>query len=118
LDSSWTKIISSFLISVAAWIITYAVLYTCFATLGLAISFDKIIIAIPFLTLGRLFPLTLNGMGTDEVLIIFLFSSNDVSKEPILVAALLYRLILVITPAIAGLLPMLFLKKVQHYNTE
>ena len=105
------KIFISFIISIIAWIVTYVNLYLCFKVVGLSIPFTAVICSIPFLTLGRLFPFTLNGIGTDEALIIFLFSSYTKLNEQILIAALLYRIILIIFPAIAGLPILLFKKK-------
>jgi uncharacterized membrane protein YbhN (UPF0104 family) len=104
------KIFISFIISIIAWIVTYINLHLCFKVVGLSIPFTDVISSIPFLTLGRLFPFTLNGIGTDEALIIFLFSSYTKLNEQILIAALLYRIILIIFPAIVGLL-ILLLKK-------
>jgi len=99
-----SKILFSFILSIIAWIVTYILLYLCFNIVGLSIPLKLVIISIPFLTLGRLFPFTLNGIGSDEALILFLFSNNEFQKEPILIAALLYRLILMFLPALIGLL--------------
>lgn len=104
------KIFISFIISIVAWIITYIVLFLCFKVVGLSIPLIAVICSIPFLTLGRLFPFTLNGIGTDEALIVFLFSSYTIFNEQILIAALLYRIILIFIPAIVGL-PFVISKK-------
>lgn len=101
------KIFISFIISIVAWIVTYTTLYLCFKVVGLSIPIETVVYSIPFLTLGRLFPFTLNGIGSDEALIIFLFSTNELFKEPILIAALLYRIILIFIPAILGLIILL-----------
>lgn len=98
------KIFISFIISIIAFFITYTMLFLCFKSVGLSISFLNILCSIPFLILGRVFPFTLNGIGSDEALIIFLFSYNSSSHEAILLGALLFRLILMILPALIGLI--------------
>tara|TARA_B110001452_G_C15234033_1_gene427315 strand:+ start:1924 stop:2616 length:693 start_codon:yes stop_codon:yes gene_type:complete len=97
------KILFAFSLSIIAWILTYILLYFCFKIVGLSIDIKIVICSIPLLTLARLFPFTLNGIGSDEALIIFLFATNELSREPILIAALLYRLILMFLPALVGL---------------
>jgi uncharacterized protein (TIRG00374 family) len=104
LKLSRRKIFISFVFSIIAYVITYMMLFLCFKSVGLSIPFVNILYSIPFLTLGRLFPFTLNGIGSDEALIIFLFSYNDLSHEPILLGALLFRLILMVFPALIGLI--------------
>jgi glycosyltransferase 2 family protein len=97
-----TVLFFSFMISILAWISTYGLLFFCFKLIGIYVSPLFILSVIPFLTLGRLFPFTLNGIGSDEALIIYLFSSTGLSTEIIFMGALLYRLILIIFPAILG----------------
>ena len=97
------KIAVAFLISILGWVITYIIFFFCLKTLNLNIEFHKVLAFIPFLVLGRLFPFTLNGIGTDEALIIFLFSSSESQNEPLLFAALLFRIIVMIIPAMVGL---------------
>ncbi len=57
----------------------------------------------PLLTLIRLFPFTLSGIGSDEAALCYFFSRAGASLEEILAAALLYRFFTLILPGIAGL---------------
>lgn len=107
---SKTKIFFSFCLSIVGWIFSYTLLFLCFEVVFVTVPYSNVICFIPFLTLGRLFPFTLNGIGSDEALIVFLFSSHDSTKEAVLIAALLYRIIIFFIPAILGLI-ILLLKK-------
>jgi uncharacterized protein (TIRG00374 family) len=98
----------SLIISVLAWVITYWLLYLCFLSFGLSIKSVDVLVYSPILTLARLFPLTLNGLGSDELLIVYLFNTHTpTDKGLILIASIYYRLILIILPALPGVLYML-----------
>jgi len=89
-------------LSVLGWIITYILMYLCFRICGLeTLSFEFVLSMSPIITLGRLFPFTFNGIGSDEALILLLFSGgwND---PVILVAAIVYRIIVMLFPALLG----------------
>jgi len=102
---SGTIVTQVLLISLTAWIFTYTLLFFCFVLFGIAISFETVIIFSPILTLARLFPLTLNGIGSDEALMVYLFSlQGDGNQSIILFSALLYRFLLMIIPALVGLI--------------
>lgn len=104
-------IIQSFVISFLAWIATYALLYICFITFNLPFSFTSVLVLSPIITLARLFPLTLNGLGSDEALIVYLFShNNNAYQTGILFATLLYRIVLMVLPALIGLILINFSK--------
>lgn len=108
---SKSKIFFSFFLSIIAWIFTYTLLFLCFKAVHISVEYTAVMCSIPFLTLGRLFPFTLNGIGSDEALIIFLFYSHTTTNEALLIGALLYRIILIFIPAIIGLLILLLKKK-------
>lgn len=110
-DFKASTLTTSFLLSIVGWIFTYVALYLCFYMVGFDVNISKVIAMGPVLTLGRLFPFTFNGVGSDEVLIVFLFSQDGVHKEEILVAALLFRLCMMILPAIIGAYFLLSTKK-------
>lgn len=95
------------LISVFAWILTYLMLYFCFLTFTNSIEIEKVFIHSPIITIARLFPFTLNGIGTDEALMMFLFSEKSFNENLlplILLGTFYYRLISVFVPAIIGLI--------------
>ncbi|MFW5803683.1 MAG: lysylphosphatidylglycerol synthase transmembrane domain-containing protein [bacterium] len=116
---SGTIVSQSLLISVIAWIFTYTLLYFCFVLFGIAISFETVIIFSPILTLARLFPLTLNGIGSDEALMVYLFSMHgDNNQSAILLGALLYRMILIMIPALPGIFFTIYSSQSHNYNKE
>lgn len=113
------KTIVAFIWSASSWILTYYLMYECFQLLNLNISLKIVIAMSPILTLARLFPFTFNGLGSDELLIVLLFSKSDVSNESILAGALIYRLLTLILPAIFGSLIINFgLKHKGHQSKE
>lgn len=107
----------SFAISLVGWVTTYLVLYYCFVAVGFGVELGKVLAMAPILTIGRLFPLTFNGVGSDEVLIVYVFSQDGVHDEKILVAALLYRILMMILPAIIGAYYLLSIKKMDVYQS-
>lgn len=106
---AWTTLISIF-----AWLCTYYLLFLCFQSVNLLIPLEDVINNSPMITLGRLFPFTLSGIGSDEALIIYLFKTVNSSVELILVSALLYRIVLIVIPGLIGI-PLVFMfKKISH----
>jgi glycosyltransferase 2 family protein len=108
---SFKKFILTTGISILAWLCTYYLLFLCFETVALIISLEDVMTNSPMITLGRLFPFTLSGIGSDEALIIYLFKSVTSSVEVILVGALLYRIVVIIIPGIIGVPLVLKFKK-------
>lgn len=106
---TWTT-----LISILAWLCTYYLLFLCFQTVALNISVEEVITNSPMITLGRLFPFTLSGIGSDEVLIIYLFKSLSSNADVILAGALVYRIALIIIPGIIGIPLLLMFKRRKH----
>ncbi len=102
LNFSFGLMASSFTLSLLGWLTTYLLLFYCFEMVGFPINVYQVMVMAPVLTLARLFPFTFNGLGSDEALIVILFSQNGEGKETILIAALLFRLITMILPAIFG----------------
>lgn len=110
-DFSVFKIFVSVIISILAWYFTYYILFLSFKCLDVNISFFQVLIYAPVITIVRLFPFTLNGIGSDEAAIIYVYSRYIDSSEQILVAAFIYRIISLIIPALAGTLIIIFNKK-------
>jgi glycosyltransferase 2 family protein len=108
----------SLLLSLVAWLFSYVILWMCFKmvtpTLTINPSLFFVFMLAPVLTLGRLFPFTLNGLGTDEALIIFLFKMIEIPPEISFGAALLFKFILIILPGLAGLYFIVSSKKQIH----
>ena len=91
-----------FVLSWIGWMLDYSILYLCFELTQLEIDFHTVMAMGPLLTLGRLFPFTLNGVGSDEAIIVFLFATDPSMQGPVLLGALIYRIVMLILPAIVG----------------
>ncbi len=109
------KLVCAILLSVLGWMITYFQLYLIFRGLQVRISVFYVFAAAPFLTLVRLFPFALQGLGTDELAICFVFRQAGIGYEESMAAALLYRFFLLILPGLVGLA--ILLKHKQADNT-
>ena len=109
-DFTFKKLTYSILLSIAAWCITYYLLFLCFKAVVINITFAQVLVYAPVLTLIRLFPLTLNGIGSDEAAIIYIFSKFESNSQNILIGALIYRFVLMVIPAIIGVFVMLTTK--------
>lgn len=96
-----------FAISIIGWFLTYYLLYFCFRFEGTGIPLHIVIAIGPLLSLGRLFPFTFNGIGSDEALIVYLFSGYGMGSDQLLVSALSYRFFFTLIPAFLGFLIMI-----------
>ena len=108
------KIFTALVISAIAWVVTYSILLYCFEMAGTTTEFMNVFKNIPYMSLGRLFPLTLNGIGSDESIAYFLFKPFIDSKETIFISALLFRLFTNIIPGIIGLPILAFYNKAKY----
>lgn len=95
----------SLALSVVGFLFTYCILFFCFRAFELGISLDTTIAKGPILTLGRLFPFTLNGLGSDEAIMMYVFSSTMEAQNDagILLAAIFYRIVTILLPGLVGL---------------
>jgi uncharacterized membrane protein YbhN (UPF0104 family) len=105
-------------LSVCGWLVTYFQLFLCFRMADADVRLVSVLAAAPLLTIARLFPFALNGLGTDETVIAFLFGSAGATNEQALIAALLYRLILIIIPGLAGLCVINLTKRIRSEASE
>ena len=101
--TSSSKLAVAVLLSILGWLITYLQLYLIFQGLQAEISIFYVFAAAPFLTLVRLFPFTLQGLGTDELAICFIFRQAGLTYEDTMAAALIYRFFLLILPGVTGM---------------
>jgi len=107
-------LVKAFLLSILGWVLGFSILWLSFKMTDAQPSLLYVYMASPILTLGRLIPFTLNGIGSDEAIIIGLFNSIGISADQSFSAALIYRLLLLIIPGIAGLLIILSKKENKH----
>lgn len=110
LKASGGMVVYTLLVSIVGLGLTYAVMFYCFQMVGLDISYWTVLAMAPLITLARLFPFTFNGIGTDEAVIVVLFSTGPDSNSLILVGALIYRILMLFVPALLGLYFLLVLK--------
>lgn len=109
------KIFISFALSIAAWMITFLQLALCFWAFEASVSLIHVYAIAPIYSLVRMFPLSLNGLGTDEAALLFLFKGFGVSAT-IIAAGLLYRVVMIFCPAIIGGAALVIFKK--KYSRE
>jgi glycosyltransferase 2 family protein len=106
-----TKIkIFTLLISILAWIVSYIQFFIVCKSFGIEISFIYILAVASLINLAILFPLTLNGIGSEEAMMVFLFGLVNISPTLAIVVSLVYlQLLNTIIPGLAGVL--LIMKK-------
>ncbi|MHC5060296.1 MAG: lysylphosphatidylglycerol synthase transmembrane domain-containing protein [Planctomycetota bacterium] len=97
------KLAVALALSVAGWLVTYFQMYLCFRAVGVKIPLFYVFSVAPLLTLVRLFPFTLSGVGSDEVALAYFFTRSGVSLELIIAGALVYRFFTIIILGLAGL---------------
>jgi len=91
-------------ISLLAWMITYFQLYIVCLSFQIDINFTFILAVAPLITLAVLFPLTLNGIGSGELMMVYLFSLVNVAPTLAILVSFLYSQVLTtIIPGIFGL---------------
>jgi uncharacterized protein (TIRG00374 family) len=98
-----SKLLAALFISILGWSVTYTLLFLSFRALDVDVSYFFVLSVAPLLTLIRLFPFTLSGIGSDEAGMCYFFHSVGMSLEEILAAAILYRFVVIIVPGIIGL---------------
>ena len=100
------------IVSIIGWLISYGVMACCFTAAGASIPPSHVFGVAALLTLIRLFPLTLNGIGSDEAALLFFFGAYG-SGEVLLAGALLYRLLTLVLPGIIGWIVLMTVKGTQ-----
>lgn len=90
-------------ISMIGWLITYLQFYFVCLAYNVHASYIYILSIAPMIILGQLFPLTLNGMGSQEAVIMYLFSKIKVaSATSALLISLTATIINAFLPALIG----------------
>jgi glycosyltransferase 2 family protein len=109
------------LLSIAGWMLIFLMLWLCFMALSHTPvqppSLGFVFMVAPLLTLGRLFPFTLSGLGTDEALMVFLFRAADIPSEVSFAAAILFKLLQMILPGLLGVVVIVVSKKVKKLRS-
>jgi len=105
-------------LSVAGWLVTYAQFYLSFKCVDAQVDVLYVFTVAPFITLARLFPFTLNGLGTDEMVICYFFKQTGLELEAIIAAAIMFRLVTILAPGFLGLFIISTKKKLNIYNEQ
>lgn len=92
------------IISIIAWLISYLQFLIVCLAFYVEISYLYILAVASLINLSILFPLTLNGIGSGEAMIVYLFKLVNISPTLAIVISLLYsQVITTIIPGLFGL---------------
>lgn len=98
-----------FLISIFAWLLVYFQFYLLCLSFSVNIEFIYVLAVAPLMNLALLFPLTVNGLGSGEAMIVYLFSLINISPTLSILISLLSQVINAVIPGLIGFL--LIIKK-------
>ena len=118
LDFSTGVIFSTMILSIFAWSIDFLLLYYSFHVTNVNVDLAEVFQHGAILKLGKLFPFTLSGLGSDELIMVFLFASSDSMYSQILIAALIYRLVSMILPALVGISVLSTTRSLSSWNGD
>ncbi len=91
-----------FLISLFSWMVIYLVTYLVGTSLGINLKFMYFLAILPIATLVAQIPITINGFGTREAILISLFSLFDISSARVFSMAILSLFISGVLPGVIG----------------
>lgn len=97
-------------VSFFGWIVTYSGFFAACRMLNIKVSLLYILAISPIVTLARLFPLALGGLGSSEAVVAYLFHQVGVEPTVAITASLSSLVIYGILPGIAGYLIILYRK--------
>jgi len=95
-------VLTSFVISVIGWVLTYLLLFLILSVVIENVRLQETLSSGSLLTLGRLFPFTLNGIGSDEFIMVEVFKQFNYNETFVFAGSLLYRIAISIIPALIG----------------
>lgn len=113
-NPSTGKLAVTLMLSVAGWLITYFQMYLCFRAVGVKIPLFYVFSVAPLVTLVRLFPFTLSGIGSDEAALAYFFTRTGIPLEGILAGALIYRFFAIIILGLTGLIFLAGTKRLRY----
>lgn len=91
------------LISFLGWIVSYVQFYLVCLSFNVQVSFLYILAIAPLINLAVIFPLTLNGLGSGEVMVVYLLGLVGISSSTALAISLFYSQVLTtLVPGIFG----------------
>jgi glycosyltransferase 2 family protein len=90
-------------LSILGWVVTCSLFYLVCRSFSVEVKLIYVYAAFPLVVLARMFPLTLNGLGSQEAAIMYLFRLDGAEMTSLAAIALFYRLVVLVIPAICGL---------------
>ncbi len=90
-------------VSIAGWLVTYFQFYLICRAVAVEVSLLYVLALAPLVTLARLFPLTLNGLGSQEAVVLYLFGLMGIASAQALLVSLTFTFALVVIPGLVGL---------------
>ena len=97
-------LIFSLAISISSWFVSISASYVLSLSLGLNIPFEFFFLVHPIITLLDILPISVSGIGTRELVLIFLFSFYSVPAETAIAFGIIYMLIAYWAIALIGFL--------------
>jgi len=94
--------IYSLSISLLAWLLLYLQFYLICLSFSIEISFIYILAVSPLMNIALLFPFTINGLGTGEAMVTYLFSIINISPTLAVLVSLVSQIVNAIIPGIFG----------------
>ena len=91
-------------ISLLGWLVTAAVFHLVCTAFALPVRFSYVIALVPLITLARILPITVSGLGTQEALVVHLFSGMGITASDALLVSLAFTLLTTFIPGAIGLL--------------
>jgi len=92
-----------FLLNLINWIISYTVVFFIGLSLGIDISFFYFLAILPIGTFVSLIPITINGLGTREAMLITLFSLFNINATKVFSMSILSLFFAGVIPAIIAI---------------
>jgi len=96
-------IILAIFISILFFIVSSFAYHLCFMAFGQNISIVQVMTFLPIISVASAAPISINGLGVQEGLSVFLFSMFGVSLEVALAVALTSRVLLIIATSTGGI---------------
>ena len=96
------NLIFFFLVNLLNWIIVYLVSFFIGLSIGITVPFHYFLFILPVTTLVGLLPITINGLGTREATMIFLFGLLGVGDAKVFSMSIITLFVVGIIPSIIG----------------
>ena len=92
-----------FALSLLGWFVTYVQFYLLCISFSVNVPFFYVLVTAPLITLARLFPLTFIGLGSQEAVVIYLFSLINITPTLSALVSLSFTTINLVMPGLLGM---------------